>query len=416
MKAVILAAGRGVRLKPFTLTRPKHLLPVGGRPILEWLLLRLKAIGVDEALIIIHHLGEMIKQRFGDGSELGLELTYRDQGEARGTGDAFRLAEEYVGDEEFIGIYGDLYLSPKALEKLLKAHRPGETTMAVAPVEDPTRFGVVSLQDDRVVNLIEKPERGREPSNLANAGLYIFTPEIFERLKALKPSVRGEYEVTDALREMMAQGETIRAAVLEAEDWIDIGYPWKLLEANERALSELEPHIEGRVEAGAYIEGPVWIEAEARVRAGAYIEGPVYIGCGADIGPNCYIRPGTSIGAEARIGNACEVKNSIVMPRSHIAHLSYIGDSIIGEGCNLGAGTITANLRFDKGTVKVNVEGQVIDSGRRKLGAFIGDEAQTGIGVNLMPGVKIGPRSWIAPGLTVYRDVPPDTFYRGETP
>ncbi len=413
MKAVILAAGRGVRLKPFTLTRPKHLLPVRGRPILEWLLLRLRDIGVDEALIIIHHLGEMIKQRLGDGSELGLKLTYREQREPRGTGDAFRLAEDYVDDEEFIGVYGDLYLSPKALERLLEAHRPGETTMAVVPVEDPTRFGVVTLQDDKVIDLVEKPEREGAPSNLANAGLYIFTPEIFERLKTLKPSVRGEYEVTDALKEMIAEGQTIRAAILEGEDWIDIGYPWKLLEANERALSGLESHIEGRVEEGAYIEGPVWIEAEARIRAGAYIEGPVYIGPRADIGPNCYIRPYTSLGAEVRIGNACEVKNSIIMPRTHIAHLSYIGDSIIGEGCNLGAGTITANLRFDKRTVKVNIEGRLIDSGRRKLGAFIGDEAQTGIGVNLMPGVKVGPRSWIAPGLTVYRDVPPDNFYRG---
>ncbi|KYH39361.1 MAG: glucose-1-phosphate thymidylyltransferase [Candidatus Bathyarchaeota archaeon B23] len=413
MKAVILAAGRGVRLRPFTLTRPKHLLPVGGRPLLEWLLLRLREVGVDEALIVVHHLGEMIRERLGDGSQLGLRLAYREQGEVRGTGDAFRLAEEYVGDEEFIGLYGDLYLSSNALKRLLEAHRPGETTMAVVPVDDPTRFGVVTLEDDQVVDLVEKPKRGEEPSNLANAGLYIFTPQVFERLRALRPSVRGEYEVTDALRGMMADGEAVRAARLEAGDWVDIGYPWKLLEANERALGELEPSVEGRIEAGAHLQGPVRVEAGARIRAGAYIEGPVHIGPGADIGPNCYIRPHSSIGAEARIGNGCEVKNSIILPRTHIAHLSYIGDSVIGEGCNLGAGTITANLRFDKGRVRVEVEGVLIDSGRRKLGAFIGDEAQTGIGVNLMPGVKVGPRSWIAPGLTVYRDVPPDTFHRG---
>jgi bifunctional UDP-N-acetylglucosamine pyrophosphorylase/glucosamine-1-phosphate N-acetyltransferase len=413
LKAVILAAGRGVRLKPFTLTKPKHLLPVGGRPLLEWLLLRLREVDIEEALIVIHHLGEMIRERLGDGSELGLRLIYKQQGGVHGTGDAFKLAEDYVGDEEFIGLYGDLYISPNALKRLLEAHRPGETAMAVVPVEDPTRFGVVTLEDDKVVDLVEKPKRGEEPSNLANAGLYIFTPDIFRRLRALKPSVRGEYEVTDALKAMMEEGETIRAAKLKTEDWLDIGYPWKLLEANERALRELEPSIEGRVEAGAHLEGPVRVERGARIRSGAYIEGPVHIGEKADIGPNCYIRPHTSIGPEARIGNACEVKNSIIMGRTHIVHLSYIGDSIIGEGCNLGAGTITANLRFDKKTVKVTIEGEPIDSGMKKLGVFIGDEAQTGIGVNLMPGIKIGARSWIAPGLTVYKDVPPDTFYKG---
>lgn len=414
MKAVILAAGRGVRLRPFTLTRPKHLLPIGERPILEWILLRLRKIGVEEALIIVHHLGKMIRERFRDGSELELKLTYIDQGGIHGTGDAFKRVEGYIEGEEFIGVYGDLYVSSRALKRLLEAHRPGETTMAIVPVEDPTGFGVASLQGDRVVDLVEKPGRGKEPSNMANAGLYVFTPDIFQRLRSLEPSERGEYEVTDALRGMLKEGEIIRAARLEAEDWMDIGYPWKLLEANERALEELDPSIEGRVEAGAHLEGSVRIERGARIRSGAYIEGPVFIGEGADIGPNCYIRPHTTIGPEARIGNACEVKNSIIMRRTHIAHLSYIGDSIIGEGCNLGAGTITANLRFDKKTVKVNIEGTSIDSGRNKLGAFIGDEAQTGIGVNLMPGVKVGPRSWIAPGLTVYVDVPPETFYRGD--
>ncbi|RLI33379.1 hypothetical protein DRO56_01865, partial [Candidatus Bathyarchaeota archaeon] len=156
------------------------------------------------------------------------------------------------------------------------------------------------------------------------------------------------------------------------------------------------------------------VEEGARVRAGAYIEGPVLIGRGSDIGPNCYIRPSTSIGEEVRIGNACEVKNSIIMDRTHVAHLSYVGDSVLGSGCNLGAGTITANIRFDKRNVRMNIKGRRIDSGRRKLGTFMGDDAQTGINVSLMPGVKVGPGSWIAPGLTVYEDVPPWTFLQAE--
>jgi bifunctional UDP-N-acetylglucosamine pyrophosphorylase/glucosamine-1-phosphate N-acetyltransferase len=168
------------------------------------------------------------------------------------------------------------------------------------------------------------------------------------------------------------------------------------------------------VEEGVRILGPVHISEGARVRSGAYIEGPVVIGPGSDVGPNCYLRPSTSIGENVRVGNACEVKNSIVMDGTHVAHLSYVGDSIIGEGCNLGAGTITANIRFDKKNVRVNIKGKRIDSGLRKLGSIIGDDVQTGINVSLMPGVKVGSNSWIAPSLTVHEDVPASVFLRAE--
>ena len=166
------------------------------------------------------------------------------------------------------------------------------------------------------------------------------------------------------------------------------------------------------MEDGVRIHGPVHVEKGARIRSGAYIEGPTYIGPGSDIGPNCYIRPCTSIGSDVRIGNACEVKNSIIMDGSHIAHLSYVGDSVIGEGCNFGAGTTTANIRFDKKNVKMNVKGIRVDSGCRKLGAVVGDNAQTGINVSLLPGIKIGSGAWVAPGLVVQADVPSGYFLK----
>jgi bifunctional UDP-N-acetylglucosamine pyrophosphorylase/glucosamine-1-phosphate N-acetyltransferase len=174
----------------------------------------------------------------------------------------------------------------------------------------------------------------------------------------------------------------------------------------------MEGSIEGDIEDGVHVQGPVRIAEGARVRSGAYIEGPVCIGSGSDIGPNCYLRPSTCIGADVRVGNACEVKNSIIMDGTRVPHLSYIGDSVIGERCNLGAGTITANIRFDKKNVKVEIKGERIDSGRRKLGVIIGDDAQTGINVNLLPGVKVGASAWIAPGLTVYEDIKSGTILR----
>jgi UDP-N-acetylglucosamine diphosphorylase/glucosamine-1-phosphate N-acetyltransferase len=414
MKAVVLAAGRGERLIPLTETRPKHLLPVGGVPILERSLRGLAGAGVEEALLVTHFMEERIREHFGDGSGLGLKISYAMQDEMRGTADAFRVAEVFAGDEEFLGFYGDLYVAPGCFKTLIGAHRRGETTLCAVPVEDPSQIGALRLDGDRVTDVVEKPAPGEAPSNLGNAGIYVFTPEIFRFIKGTGLSSRSEYELTDSIKALIESGSTVRAVTIPEEGWLDVGLPWNLLDANERALGLMEASVEGEVEEGVSIQGPVKICEGARVRAGAYVEGPAYIGPGSDIGPNCYIRPATSIGANVRIGNACEVKNSIVMDGTHIAHLSYVGDSIIGEGCNLGAGTITANIRFDKKNIKVNIKGRPLDSGRRKLGTIVGDDVQTGINVNIMPGVKVGSGAWIEPGLTVYDDIPSGVFMRAE--
>ena len=182
------------------------------------------------------------------------------------------------------------------------------------------------------------------------------------------------------------------------------------MEANERVLKGIVPKVEGTVEDGAHLAGPVSVGEGARIRSGAYVEGPVLIGAGSDVGPNCYLRPCTSLGRNVRVGNACEVKNSIIMEGTHIGHLSYVGDSVIGEECNLGAGTITANLRFDGLPVRVLVKNEVLDSGLRKLGAFFGDGVETGIGTMIMPGVKVGSHSSVGPGVVLTRDLEENTL------
>jgi len=416
LRAVVLAAGKGERLRPLTEMRPKHLLPVGGKPLIEWSLEALKEAGIEEVLIVTHYMEEKLKERLGDGSSLGLSLSYSRQERMGGTADAFRMAEEFADGEDFLGLYGDLFLDPECVKTVLKAHKPAEVVMAVVQVEEPSQFGIVGVEGGLVTEIVEKPEPGTEPSNLANAGIYVFPPEIFDSIRDTELSSRNEYEITDSLGALIESGSSVRAVELPMEDWLDVGQPWHLLEANERALRSLEHSIEGDIEDGVHMEGPIRVCSGARVRSGTYIEGPTYIGPGSDIGPNCYIRPSTSIGRDARIGNACEVKNSIVMDGTHAAHLSYIGDSILGEGCNLGAGTVTANIRFDKMNIRMSVKGRRIDSGRRKLGTIMGDNAQTGINVSLVPGVKVGSGAWIAPGLTVYEDVPSGEFLRADTP
>ncbi len=407
MKAAILAAGEGVRLQPITATRPKHLIKVGGKPILEHCLNALKASGVNEAVIVVYYMADAIRSYFGDGRKFGLSIEYVDQKAVLGTGDAVSVVEPFMR-EDFLLVNGDLLFEPAAIRTVVDLHQKEKptATVAVVPVENPENYGIVELDDGgRVRRIIEKPARQESPSNLANAGIYVFSTEIFGKLKQISASSRGEMEIPDALS-LLINEKTVLAAHLAGEQWLDVGRPWDLLEANRWALMRMKHRINGFIENGAHLIGEVTVAEKARIRSGAYVEGPAYIDEESDVGPNCYIRPYTSVGKRVRVGNACEVKNSIVMDRTHIGHLSYVGDSVVGENCNIAAGTITANYRLDAETVKMIVKDKVVDTGRTKLGAIFGDNVKTGINALFMPGVKVGNDSWIGPNVLVSRDLP----------
>jgi len=410
MKAVVLAAGEGVRLQPITLTRPKHLVKVGGKPILEHCLRALKNCGVDEVVLVVHYMADAIRDYFGDGHSLGLKVEYVEQKEVLGTGNAVGIVEPFV-DDDFLLVYGDLLFTVEAVKKVVGLHvkKKPVVTMVVVPVENPEGYGIVELDEGNVKLIVEKPRREEAASNLANAGIYVLSKEIFGKVRETSASVRGEWEVTDAISLLLREGKRVLAVEILREDWIDVGRPWDLLEANRWALLRMNHKVYGIVENGAHLVGAVTVAESARVRSGAYVEGPAFIGEKSDVGPNCYVRAFTSIGEGVRIGNGCEIKNSLVMDGVHVGHLSYIGDSVIGEGCNLGAGTVTANLRLDDGRVKMMVKDVVVDSGRRKLGVVLGDGVKTGINALLMPGVKVGCNSWIGPNVVVNRDVAADT-------
>jgi UDP-N-acetylglucosamine diphosphorylase / glucose-1-phosphate thymidylyltransferase / UDP-N-acetylgalactosamine diphosphorylase / glucosamine-1-phosphate N-acetyltransferase / galactosamine-1-phosphate N-acetyltransferase len=325
-----------------------------------------------------------------------------------GTGNAAQVAESFV-DGDFVLVYGDLLFGQDAVKTVLSQFKKGTAAvMGVVPVDKPENYGIIEFGEGKQVKRIVEKPKAKAPSNLANAGVYAFTKEIFEKIKSTKASVRGEWELTDAVTLLAKEGKTVLAAELAEDEWFDVGRPWDLLDANVWALSRMLHRVLGTVEEGAHLVGAVSVAESARIRSGAYIEGPAFIDEEADVGPNCFIRPGTSLGKHVRVGNACEVKNSIIMDHTHIGHLSYVGDSILGEHCNLGAGTITANYRLDAGSIKMMVKDQVVDSGRTKLGAVLGDNVKTGIKSCLMPGVKVGQNSWVGPNFMLERDLPAD--------
>ncbi len=407
MKAVILAAGEGTRLLPLTENRSKNLIPVAGKPILEWIIESLRACNVTDLLLIVGRWKEAVSKHFGDGSRYGVKMEYKVQTEVDGTAHAILLAKQFSGGEPLLVLYGDIIVTPDIIHTVINSfHQPKSfAVMTFAQVDHPEFFGVADVDNGYVRRLIEKPLPGKIHSNLANAGIYAFNPEIFDLIENTPKSERGEYEITDSIKLALQKNQPVRAVILDQFSWLDIGRPWDLLEANGLILRRLVTRIDGEVEQGSRLVGPIVVEQGARVRSGSYIEGPAIIMSGADIGPNCYIRPFTTIGKNTRVGNACEVKNSIIMDDTKIPHLSYVGDSIIGERCNLGAGTTVANLRFDNAPIKMIIKDQLLDTGRRKFGAILGDDVETGVNCSLMPGVKVGSKARLGPGVVVYRDV-----------
>jgi bifunctional UDP-N-acetylglucosamine pyrophosphorylase/glucosamine-1-phosphate N-acetyltransferase len=235
---------------------------------------------------------------------------------------------------------------------------------------------------------------------------------IFPAIRKTKRSIRGELELTDAVRILIKEGTQVHPYPLGSRRWLGISYPWDMLEANQWILESEKSVSRGTIERGVHLSGSVVLEEGSVVKAGSYLEGPVHVGKSCHIGPNSYLRPYSTLGDDVKVGAGCEVKNSIVMRNTRIPHLSYVGDSILGEACSLGAGTITANLRFDEAEIKSKVRGSWVSSGRKKLGAILGDGVRTGIGVSIFPGVKIGRGAWIGPGAIVDRDVPSSARYK----
>ncbi len=397
MKAIILAAGEGRRMRPLTYTRPKVMLPIANKPILEHLLIEVKKAGIKEFIFVVGYHDEQVRDYFGNGDRWGVSIDYCSQRRQLGTADALKMAEGLV-DGNFLMINGDIIVSHKDIEQL--ANKSSDT-LSVVKVKDTQDLGVVELSKSEAVHIYEKTEKSS--SYMANAGLYLFTPDIFDAISWTPKSPRGEYEVTDSLQLMIDKGHHI--SYQEIGCWLNLSYPWDLLPANESLLTGVEAQNLGKVEDNVIIKGAVSIGKNTIIRSGSYIVGPLSIGQDCDIGPNCYIRPYTSIGDNCHIGSAVEVKDSIVMKGSKIPHHNYVGDSVIGEGCNLGAGTKIANLRLDKKNIWV----ANIDTKRRKLGAIISDRVETGINACINVGCIIGNNTHIGPGAIVKGIIAPDS-------
>lgn len=390
MKAVILAAGEGVRMRPLTYTRPKVMLPIANKPILEHLLLEVREVGIRDFIFIIGYHGETVRSYFGNGRKWGVRIEYILQMKQLGTADALGMAQGFI-DGKFLLLNGDVLVKGEDIARFISKE---PVRIGVVEVEHPENLGVVEVVDGKVRRILEKvPE---PPSNLVNAGVYLLEQSIFDAISRTEKSPRGEFEITDSLQFLINGGVDVCCERLSG--WLDVSYPWDILSANETFLKELEPQNQGEVEEGAVIKETVVIGKGTVIRSNSYIIGPTIIGEDCEIGPNCYIRASSSIGDGCHIGNAVEVKNCIIMKGTNLPHHNYVGDSVIGEGCNFGAGTKVANLRLDDKDIIIGG----VNTGRKKLGAIIGDRVHTGINASINVGSTIGNDTRIGPGALAH--------------
>lgn len=403
MKALILAAGEGTRMRPLTSNIPKPLLPVAGKPFLQHIVETLESLNIRDISLLIGWKNHRIKKYFGDGEKFNVNISYLYQEQRMGTAHAVSLAKQSI-DTSFLCLNGDIVLTKSYLEGIMDAYsRHKGNIMCLAQVDDPSRFGVVTISEDKVVEIEEKPKVPK--SNLINAGIYVFTPDIYTAIEKTPKSARGEYEITESIKILM-DGSDVYGCILK-EPWIEIGLPWDLLRANSTLMQNIQEKNEGDIGKYVEIEGPVSIGAETVVKNGSNIQGPVIIGENCKIGPNCLIRPSTVIGNGCKVGNAVEVKNSIIMDGSKAPHNNYVGDSIIGQNCNLGAGTKVANLRLDGRNISVILRGKLQDTGLRKLGVIMGDEVKTGINSSIDPGTIMGENSYLGPNALACGSIAP---------
>ncbi|MHA1713546.1 MAG: bifunctional sugar-1-phosphate nucleotidylyltransferase/acetyltransferase [Candidatus Ranarchaeia archaeon] len=411
MKGLILAAGRGKRLSPITDTRPKPMIPIGGSPILQYIIENLRENGITEIVIVVGYKGEMIKDYFKTGIDFGVRIEYVIQEEPVGVEDAILTAAPLLKDEaSFVLCHADILCDKNMFHRTIQNHVELETNVSIATtlVEHPEFYGIVEIDEEaRVKRVSEKPKPEEAGSHYAVAGVYVFQPDLFSFLERNKKLDR-------TIQTMIDDGKKVFASVWEKE-WVSVTYPWDLLLANQFLLRQLFKgkgsfiHESAQISSQAAIKGPAYISDNVVVRPGASIIGPVYIGSGSYIGTNTLIREYASIGKNVIVGFGVEVKNSVLFDGCHIGRLSYIGDSIIGQDVQFGAGTQTQNVQPHLEPPTINILGEKTRMPLNKFGVLLGDNATLGINISIHPGIKLGEGCIISPGTLINEDVPAQT-------
>jgi UDP-N-acetylglucosamine diphosphorylase/glucosamine-1-phosphate N-acetyltransferase len=407
LQTIILAGGEGKRVFPLAVNKPKPMFKILGKPLIHHVIMTLKEAGLKDFVVVVGHQGDQIKECLKDGSKLGVNISYTIQKESLGMADALKTAES-LAEDNFLVVNADDVFEASLLKEMIRQFRYGEAELVLSckPVQETWKFGIIRVEDEKVTDFVEKPPKGKEPSNLAVVGVYILPKRIFDYYKKIPVS---DHQYEDAILEYVREDNVVKAVSYDGF-FAGYKYPWDLFTINQHLIDRQikKQMIEdgANVSERAIVGRKVWIGQGSRVFEGACIRGPCYIGENSVIGNNSLVWNYSSIGERCVVGYSTEIKHSLIGDDCWF-HKNYIGDSIISDNCLFGAGTITANYRFDEKNVKVRIGEKRIDSGTNKLGAIIGDNCKTGINSCLEPGVKVGPQSIVGPNVDLQNNLEP---------
>lgn len=331
MKAVVLCAGEGTRLRPLTHTSAKHLIPVANRAVIAYTLESIRDAGIDEIGVVVSpNVEEEFKTALKDGSKWGVKISYILQERPKGLAHAVSCAKEFVKDEPFLVYLGDNLLE-NGVSEIVREFKDSDAgaSLLLTEVEDPTSFGVACLDGDRISKLIEKPKE--PPSNLAIVGVYLFSPQIFEAIGQIEPSWRGELEITDAIQRLIDMGHEVKPHLVKGW-WKDVGLPEDMIDANRLILEKIELSIHSKIGSDSRVVGRCTIAENVRIQE-SELRGPLIIGPGAVI-ENSFVGPFTSIGQDVHIVDS-EIEYSIVRSSAHIEGAGRIDHSLIGRNVHI---------------------------------------------------------------------------------
>ncbi|MCL0065838.1 sugar phosphate nucleotidyltransferase, partial [Dehalococcoidia bacterium] len=383
-QAIILAAGEGQRLKPFTRLLPKVMLPIAGNPILQYVVEALAQNGIRRLVMVVGYHKEQVQDYFSSGQGFGVEIDYVVQPQQLGTAHALRQVKD-LANGRFLVLAGDNIIDSDTIAPLVNA---AANTMLIKTQEDISKYGVVLVHDGLIREVIEKP--AEKISNLVNTGIYAFKREVFDFLD-------DDVKLTSVIQRMITEGCDIFAQETDGT-WLDAVYPWDILKLNNLILSRISPSLGGKIEEGAVVKGPVSIGDGTVIRSNCYIVGPVLIGDDCEIGPNVCIFPSTSVGNGAVISPFSIVRNAIIGSNVLIGPSSTIQDSIIAPGTIIRS-HFTA--RSGEATMMIEEEYHQV-----KMGTIVGNYSELADNVIVDPGVIIGNHCRIKPMKVISENIP----------
>ncbi len=333
MKGIILHGGYGTRLRPLTHAGPKQLLPIGNKPMSQYAIEDLKEAGITDIGVIIGDVyPEKVKEFYGDGSKFGIKITYIYQDKPKGISHAIKLCRDFIGNDRFVVYLGDNILRKGLVDYTKKFQSStADAMILLCEVDDPSRFGVAELDGKKIKKITEKPKN--PISNLAVIGVYFLTPKIFDIIDILKPSWRGELEITEALQLLMEKGNTIEYDIVTGW-WKDTGTPEDILHANQLVLDTIGTQNQFRIDKETKIQGNIAIGKNTNISRDSFITGPVIIGDNCNIGPAARIGPHVSIDNNCSI-KQCDIENSIIMADCKIDTKISIADSIVAHASEI---------------------------------------------------------------------------------